>query len=175
MNLIHKAKWGYILSSAMVTILGLCLVIWPTLLATAMCYIVGILLILLGIIKITGYFARDSYGLAFQFDFALGLFAAVVGCIFLFRPKNILVLFPIILGLYILIDGVFKLQTALDAKRFGLREWRIIFIAPILTGILGLLLLTDPFSSAAALTVLLGIALASDGVQNFFVAVYAIS
>ena len=174
MDLVSKAKWGCVISSIAIIAFGLCLIIWPNLFAIALCTVVGAFFIACGIAKMVGYFAKDAYGLAFQFDFALGIFAVVIGVIFLFRPENVMAFLSVVIGLYILIDGLFKLQTALDSKRFGLQKWPLIFAASIFTGALGLVLILNPFEGATALLIFMGIALMADGIQNICVVIYTI-
>ena len=72
------AKNGYIVMSILFMILGICLIIWPDCSMAVFCTAVGIMLIAYGCIKIIGYFSRDFYCLAFQFDLAFGVLLA--GC-----------------------------------------------------------------------------------------------
>ena len=62
------AKNGYIIMSVLFMVLGACLIIWPDCSMAVFCTAVGIMLIVYGLIKILGYFSRDIYCLAFQFD-----------------------------------------------------------------------------------------------------------
>ena len=48
---------------------------------------------------------------------------------------------PWIRRIYILTDGLFKIQIAVDARRFGLRRWWLILTEAILAAILGLVLI----------------------------------
>lgn len=97
-----------------------------------------------------------------------------MGVIFILHPNAIISMFPVIIGLLVLIDGVFKVQTAFDAKRFGLREWWLILVGALLCAGLGLLLLFDPFAGSNWLMVLVGVSLLLDGVQNLFNALYTV-
>jgi len=83
-------------------------------------------------------------------------------------------LVPVIMGIYFMIDGIMKIQTAVDAKRFGVRSWWLILVSAIVTGGIGILLLVNPFESAVALTVLLGITLLADGISNIWIAAYTV-
>ena len=63
---------------------------------------------------------------AFQFDFAFGVIAILLGLVVIIHPGNIMALVPVIMGIYFMIDGIMKIQTAVDAKRFGVRSWVVI-------------------------------------------------
>ena len=75
-----------------------------------------------GAVKLMGYFSRDLYRLAFQFDLAYGILLIVLGLIVLVRPVQLVSFFCLVLGICILADGLFKIQAASDSKRFGLRR-----------------------------------------------------
>ena len=157
MRFIKRAKAAYISTCAAIAVIGLILILFPEISMLAVCYMLGIAAIVFGIVKITGYFSADPYGLAFQFDFAFGIIAILLGLVVIIHPGNIMALVPVIMGIYFMIDGIMKIQTAVDAKRFGVKSWWLILVSAIVTGGIGILLLVNPFESAVALTVLLGI------------------
>lgn len=174
MRRVQSAKWMYSISSLLLCVLGLVMIIWPALSARIVCYLFGGVMIFYGATKLWGYFSRDIYRLAFQFDLALGILLCIMGLILILHPNAIIAVLPVVIGLIVLIDGVFKVQTAFDAKRFGLREWWLILLGAVLCIGLGLLLLSDPFEGSSWLMVLVGIALMVDGVQNLFNALYTV-
>lgn len=174
MRRVQSAKWMYTISSLLLCVLGVVVMIWPSLSARIICYLFGGVMFFYGATKLWGYFSRDIYRLAFQFDLALGILLCIMGVIFILHPNAIISMFPVIIGLLVLIDGVFKVQTAFDAKRFGLREWWLILVGALLCAGLGLLLLFDPFAGSNWLMVLVGVSLLLDGVQNLFNALYTV-
>lgn len=174
MKLMKEAKAAYIAVSAVIIVLGFVFVLFPQISALAICYIVGAGVTVFGIVKLIGYFSKDPFRLAFQFDFALGIFAIIAGVLMLIHPVNIVKSVPIIIGVFIIMDGAFKLQTAFDAKAFGMSAWWSILCLAILTCLGGLALVINPFESAAALIILLGITLIIDGIQNLCVTAYTV-
>ena len=94
----------------------------------------------------------------------------LVAFFLLFHPRPIIALLPVVIGLYIAIDSVFKLQTALDAKRFGMPRWWLMLILAIVAGGFGILLVFNPFEGAALFMRLIGITLIIDGIQNLWAA-----
>lgn len=174
MKFVRNAKYSYIITSALMIVLGLLLVIFPSISATVVCYLAGGMVTLFGIVKLVGYFSKDMFRLAFQFDFAMGIGALIAGILMLIHPHNVVRLIPIIVGVFILIDGALKLQTARDAKRFGMKGWWSILILAILTCIGGLFLIIDPFKGASALMILLGATFMMYGIQNLAVTAYTV-
>ena len=165
------AKNGYIIMSVLFMVLGACLIIWPDCSMAVFSTAVGIMLIVYGLIKILGYFSRDIYCLAFQFDLAFGVLLAAVGIIIIVR-RNVVV--NLIFGLLILADALFKIQMSIDAKKFGLNLWWRILLVAILTGVLGFLLLIRPFETAEIMMILVGVSVLFEGILNLCVAIYTV-
>ena len=94
----------------------------------------------------------------------------LIGLILLAVPGRAMSFLFIVLGILILTDGLFKIQIALDARRFGIRKWWLIFSLAVLSGILGLLLVIRPAESMQFIMALLGISLLCDGILSFCVA-----
>lgn len=168
------AKIGYIVLSAVLCVLGLVLILFPEFSASMLGVTCGIVLILFGIVKLVGYFSRDLYRLAFQYDLACGCLLILLGAVMLLRPDSLLNFICVALGIYILTDGLFKIQIAVDARRFGLRRWWLILTEAILAAILGLVLIFRLTDSARVLTVLLGITMLAEGILNLSTVITAV-
>jgi len=171
MEFVRKAKWAYAIAAAMLIVMGVCLLIWPEKPADTICGVLGIVFAVFGAVKLICYFSPDRYGLAFQFDFALGLAALLAGIVMMLHAEQIVRVAPILVGVFIMIDGAFKLQTSLDAKHFGLEKWWFILILALVTCMCGLVLLLDPFSSSRSLTMWQGATLIVDGAQNLCIVI----
>ena len=174
MDLIKKAKHAYITISVIMLVLGLVLLIWPKMSLSVLCYLIGGMLIIGGVVKLVGYFSKDLYRLAFQFDLAFGILSILLGVVFIIHPEHIISILPIVRGIFILVEGVLRIQTAMDAKTFGLSTWWMMILLAIATSVCGLLLIFKPFESAIAMMMLLGVTLLIDGVQNLWVAIYTV-
>lgn len=173
MKALKRAKWGYILYSFLLSLLGLALIIWPETSAETFCIIIGAISLIYGIVKVVEYFARGAVTYAFfQFDLAGGVFLTIIGVVLLLHPKYILLFLPVVIGFYMIIDGVMKVQTSIDAKRFGLRAWWLILTGALLCTALGMYLLFNPLEGGAVLMIVIGVSMLFDGIQNIFSALY---
>ncbi len=162
----RTAKTGYIIVSLLLCLFGGMLLCKPDFSTALIGSLAGWLMIAFGIFKLIGYFSRDLYRLAFQFDLAFGVLMLVIGIILLTKPENLLQFICIVTGLSVTADSLLKLQTAADAKRFGIGRWWMILLAGILTGVLGILLLTRPAASANLLVRLFGAVMLAEGILN---------
>ena len=131
MKQLKTAKIGYIMISIAFYISGLCCIISPNVIGRNGKVAAGILLIAYGIIKMIGYFSKDLYCLAFQYDLACGMVALSIR-----NPKEGYMLAG--LGILILLDSLLVIQTSLDARRFGMTEWKWFLFFSVLSGVLGI-------------------------------------
>lgn len=139
------------------------------------CIMIGVLFIVNGAVKIMGYFSKDFYCLAFQYDLAFGILMSAVGIILISRRSILQDEFFEICGIMILADALFKIQTCLDARKFGLAsKWWKILIMALGTGVLGILLLICPFAPAHDMLALTGFSFIAEGMLNLLVAIFTV-
>lgn len=165
------AKTGYIVMSLVFCAAGVLFIAKPELSAAVISRALGAAMIVFGAIKLVGYFSRDLFRLAFQYDLGFGLLLIALGVLVLSRPAGVLDFIFIALGIAILADGLFKIQIAVDSKRFGISTWWLTLLLAIVTGVVGVALVFRPWDSARLLTTLLGVALLAEGILNLCVAV----
>ena len=166
MKKLRMARDGYILISFIFYVSGIIYMLMSSTSPLVFCICSGIILILYGIVKIIGYCSNDLYNLAFQYDFACGVFLIVVGIITLGCNLRIRQYLTPALGLLILLDAVLKLQTSKDAKVFGLRTWNRILIFSIIAGIFGVLIIVKPFQGIRITHIINGCGLLAEGIMN---------
>ena len=160
------AKAGYLIISAVFYVAGAAYIILPEVSPQTLCVISGIVLIAYGVIKIIGYFSKDLYCLAFQYDLACGLFLVVFGIIALVRSQRIIPHLSVGLGALILLDGLLSIQMSRDARQFGLETWYVILAAAIVVGVLGGVVIISPFHTTAGQHIAAGCALLAQGFKS---------
>lgn len=165
------AKTGYIIMSFVFCMAGILFISRPELSVRLLGRALGIAMIIFGCIRLVGYFSRDLFRLAFQYDLEFGILLIALGVIVLVKSENVMNFIFIAMGIAILTDGLFKIQIAMDSRRFGIGTWWLIFVLAVLTGFVGLLVVSRPAESARILTVLLGISLLAEGILNLCVVV----
>ena len=119
---ILAAKTCSIIVSVLFCLLGLLLLIYPDVSVSVVGIAAAIMLIVFGLTKLAGFFSKDLYRLAFQYDLASGILLVALGVLLMMSPDRAMSFLCLILGIAIAVDGWFKVQMALDARRFGLRS-----------------------------------------------------
>ena len=171
---VRIAKTGCIVASVLLMALGVLLIVLPDLSISLVGIVAGAMLIALGILKLMGYFSRDMYQLAFQYDLAFGLLLVALGVLLMMQPNRAMHFLCLIVGISIAADGLLKFQTALEARRFGLGSWWLIMALGILAGVIGIATAFRPAQSAQVLMVLMGISLLAEGALNLCVSLCAV-
>ena len=164
------AKIGYIAVSVLFLLAGLFFILHSSDAGQYLGTVTGSLLICFGVIKLVGYFSRDLFRLAFQYDWQFGIMLLVLGLIVLLHRESTINFLCTAGGVAILVEGLFRIQISLDARRFGITSWWTTGCVALLTCIAGILLILRPAAGASVLQVLFGIAFMLEGVLNLLVA-----
>lgn len=164
MKQLKFARTGYILISILFYLSGILCLAVPDISGKAAAIAGGIILIIYGIIKIIGYFSKDLYCLAFQYDFACGTLLLILGIVILAANQKFKGYLLSALGVLILLDSLLCIQTSMDAKRFGLSSWPVILAFSILSGALGAILILTNTQTIA------GCSLLAEGLMRHYIA-----
>lgn len=170
----RAAKTGYIVLSVLFCVLGAALWVWPALSTLLLGRFLGACMVLFGAVKLVGYFSKDLYRLAFQYDLALGILLLALGVVALTKPDSTILFFGVLIGVCVLTDGLFKVQMSMDARAFGLPRWWLILVLALVSCGFGVALVFRPSESMPVLTALLGLSLFSEGLLNLCVALSAV-
>jgi uncharacterized membrane protein HdeD (DUF308 family) len=100
-----------------------------------------------------------------QGDLVLGLIQVATGLVVLMRPGFLLSLAGIVLGFILLLHGVHDIQNAREAKAMGY-EYRLSLVVGIVTVVMGLVVMINPFSTAETLLRFAGLFLLLDGLGD---------
>lgn len=116
-----------------------------------------------------GYFSKDLFRLAFQYDLQLGMLLIALGTAILIHSDQTMTFICVIFGISILSEGLFKASIAFDSKKFGIKLWIVILIVSVVACLFGAILIFFPSESIRVLQVHLGLSLLWDGILNFIV------
>ncbi len=134
-NIIIKKDKSSIVASIMFFILGICLFINPGEMIKFITYIIGIILVVYGSIKLYNYYKfKDSIS---NIQLTLGITTIVLGLIVMFCNGIIELAIRLVMGGFILANGLNKLIVALNGKETN-NKWKELLIISIILIIGGL-------------------------------------
>ena len=167
-------SWGVLLFALLFLAAGICLVSFPedalptaVLTISIITIVFGVLLIIIALL--------DKKRQAKFFFFLLGGACTLFAGIFLIIKRNddAIALLALFIGVVMMIDGSFKLHTAVQTKQFKNAVWWVLLVLSLLT-IAGGLYQVKWIEGVSVKTcsVLMGIFMILDAIQNVFITFY---
>ena len=140
-----------ITSSIIILILGILLLLVPGSIVTTIIRLFGVIILLVGISSVQSELKIKKQST----DFVNGILISILGLVFISSPHTIASIIPFILGTWITIKSIFKLQVS-----YSLKGTSIDYVKPLIINIisliLGLVLMFNPFKGAEALIRIIG-------------------
>lgn len=169
MELLKKLKTNVMISSILCIIIGIVLVIWPDLTMEIACLAIGAVLLIVGIMRLAAYFTARDGSVYSQVNLIFGIVLIVVGALILWQWDKVLEIVPIIVGIIIVIHGISDLRQAFTLHKNEYEKWWVALILGLLTVILGVLLILNPFAALDTVVMLIGIFLIFDGISIIWI------
>lgn len=171
---IKKYEGCSIVVSVLMICLSLFLMFKPLESLEVFTVIFAIIILLSGLGYLISYFTISKESRLFSIDLLLGLVTIISGIMLLVYNKDVINVFPIILGIWIIISNLFKLQLSINLSLFLDNTYLGLVLITILMIIFGLLLIINPFASFMTITVTAGILLLITEVINLIESIYVI-
>ena len=150
---VKKMSITSIAFSLLFIVTGIFLLLKPETVINYVCYVLGLILVLWGVVSIIQFFSDKNSTNYLSLNFIFGAFVFIFGIIILIKPSIIASIIPLLLGVWMIINGVTKLSYSLSIKNI------FSIIGAILIVIFGITLVFNPFEGAKGLTQIIGIAL----------------
>lgn len=168
-TLLKSILSGSLFSSLVYVILGLVLILVPGLTMTTLVRIGAGALIATGIFDLLRYvFHKESDG-KLNNRLVTGVILTIAGGILMSKPTLVINLVPTILGIALMIEGLVKLQRAIDLFRMKYTKWLSVLLVAVISLAIGILVLTNPFNTARTLVAIIGIGLVFAGLTGVIV------
>ena len=122
--MLRYIKSGMMLLSIAYIIIGMMLLIMPQTSLLWICYAFGAVVLVTGIVCLIQYARIRGTGFTAPFMLVGGVITAGLGIFTLAKPQVVASFLPIVFGIFILVDGLSRVGTAIDlAKRKGQKWW----------------------------------------------------
>lgn len=166
-------SWGVLLFALLFLAAGICLIAFPGDALETAVLTISIITIVFGVVLIL-IALLDKKRQAKFFFFLLGGACALFAGIFLLIKRNddAVLLLALFIGAVMMIDGSFKLHAAVSTKQFKNAVWWILLVLSLLTIAGGLFLIKWPPEDVKACSVMMGIFMILDAIQNVFITFY---
>ena len=156
--IVNKLRSMYktsIILSIVLIFIGVFLLVKPETTLYAISYAVGIVLIVWGLFPIIKFFTNKESQNYLEFNFVVGIIAFLFGIVVMIKPEMIGSIIPLLMGIWMIINGAIKLYYSVILNREGNALASIIISLIILLA--GIVLVINPFDGAVVMTQLIGI------------------
>ena len=132
-------------------VVGILLLLVPGRIVTTIIRLFGVIILILGILSIINILKNKNNNT----ELVSGILICILGLVFISNPHTIASIIPFILGVWIVMKSAFKLQFSYSLKRSSDNYVKPLVIN-IISLILGLVLIFNPFKGAEALIRIVG-------------------
>ena len=161
----EQGKRNRLILNLVFIVLGAAIIMNPAGTVVTVLRIAGLVLLVMGIVGILTYLKADPIDRNFG-RMVIAVVEAVAGLVFLVTPRFIVSVFPLIMGVVVLAAGLYNLYQAYKLKQAGYDHWKTGMAMPVLTTILGIVIICNPFSTAMLLMRVIGIVLIYKGITG---------
>ena len=148
-----------VISSVLLFLFGLILAVNAEGFIKSITVAIGLILLLIGVFPVIDYFRYRKDGLGASIGLISGIFSIVCGLMLLINEDLLMILIPVFIGVWMIINGINKIQVSFEIKDLGEKSWVITFIYSILIMVLGGYFIVNPISGATTVTSFIGIIL----------------
>ena len=148
-----------IISSVLLFLFGLILAVNAEGFIKSITVAIGVVLLLIGVFPVIDYFRYRKEGLGASVGLISGIFSIVCGLMLLINEDLLMILIPVFIGVWMIINGINKIQVSFEIKDLGEKSWVITFIYSVLIMVLGGYFIVNPISGATTVTSFIGIIL----------------
>ncbi len=171
---VKKYEKNSIWISVLMLILALFLIIAPITSAVTAIYMFGIFIIVDGIMHIVSYCTTNADNRLMNFEFAEGILDILSGVLILFSAGYLVAVLPILLGAFIILKSIIKMQISLNIKTDMQSNWILVLVFSIISLIIGIFILFNPMYGYITISIM-GVFLAVYEILNIVESIYILN
>ena len=171
-KLLKSLKTEYIVSSAVIILLGIVLSFFPSGSTSALCYIVAAFFAIVGVIVVVRYFRSEERGFLAATSLVAGGLLILLGIYILVKPLSFASVLWLVFGIFMVVDGIYKTIHAITLSKNGATRWWSVLIIAMVTALLGCIIIFNSTAAAKGFTRFIGIVFILDGISDLFSTIY---
>lgn len=160
---IKKRRLNISFSGVIVILLGILLVVDAANILKTMAWIVGLLFVIVGVTQFIGKLMSDvnkSSGML------MGGLIAVLGIWIMIRPELVGGLFPMVIGIILVVHGIQGISLAVAGRSVNMEKWGLLLLGSILNIAGGVFCVVYSFTVGVIALKIVGLFLIYDGVVS---------
>lgn len=145
-----------LISTILFLIIGIILLTNPVMTLNIITYAVESILIVWGTIIIVNYVRVESKYDMFSFGFVQGVVCILLALFLIANPKIVTTILPICIGIWMVFGSLARIQVGIKLSSWGQRASVIYIFLAVLMFSIGLVIICNPFRTAALIVQILG-------------------
>ena len=152
--------------------LGIFLLLGPGMALNIVCYALGGVVLACAAVQLVRYFTAERGLFQSQLTLIFGLVCLGLGVFLLIRSDIVVRILPVVFGLFVLFDSLGRVQSALELRRCGYSNWKVFLALALLSVVLGVVMILNPFATMELLVMAIGVILVVEGAINLLGGLY---
>ena len=161
-----------LISAILLIVVGLLLLINPVGSISTMCVTIGMILGAIGAVELLIYFVSDMKKNNGNNKLVFGIFFVVAGLFIMIGYRIVMQIVPLVLGLFIVVDGIMKLQTAVNAMKMNTEGKFAVLAIALITTVVGFVICFNAFDTAKILLRIIGAVMIFSGITDVMNIIY---
>lgn len=172
--MLRNIKTGMLALSICYIVVGLLLLVAPNASLPWLCAGFSAVVLATGAYSLVRYFKLCGQGARALGLMVGGVVTTALGLFALLRPTYVEWVLPVVLGLFVVVDGAMRGQSALQLRKRSGQKWWVVLLLGAVSGLLGFGLLCASFFESLKLDLILlcGIILVGEGILNMACVIY---
>ncbi len=171
--MLKNFRKSYVFSSLAFLVVGLALLLWPDISLRLVCGMFGLVILVKGVSSLYQYAKSPVKGFFGYFGWIFGAAATALGAFLLIQHQIVVSVLPILVGLFVLFDGIMRVQSAFELRGAGYDHWWSFLLLALVSAVLGIVMIWNPFETVELLVMAIGVILLVEGALNLAGAIYS--
>lgn len=172
---IRKLGRNSIFISILLIVLSIFMIARPETTLSTIIILFGYVLVFDGLIHFLSYFTIKNEYRYFSYELAQAIIDVVLGFIIVCNVASVRTFLPIVLGIWIVLESILKIQIAFNIRGVRDTKWGIMFFMSLVSVALGVGMIAYPISSSDALIKIAGCVLLFTQIMNLYNDIYIIN
>lgn len=157
-----------VIMSVLTIIMGIALIAKPNTAALTICTLLGWIILFSGVASVI-FYLRGARSFWETSGLVLAVIGIVLGIYIIRTPGAVVRFLGYLMAGILLVHGINDVREAFEIKRYQDQQWLVALILGVINILFGILIVWNPFSSAAVLMTIIGIALVYDGITDLLI------
>lgn len=166
---LRRMKQNDIISAVVMIVLGVGLFLRPGLSAEILCRGLGFVILIYGISQEVTYLRLKKKIVVSPGMSVSAIAMIVLGAWIAWLGEGIMAIFPAAMGIVLLLSGIKNVMQSFVIRNMGDDRWNMAMIMAVITAVLGLILIWNPFTAVDMVIRIIGAFLVYDGITNLWI------